>query len=431
MKFNTGSTWSKSILAILASCAFSPVFASTDVTVWHSLQNNNADAFKSLVSDFNRSQSDVTVKLRGFDNSQELEQALDKSSQNKTLPDIAHIGDTHTLDEVANRSYVQPFYAIQNLSGLNKTNWFVKDSAFIRDFKGRLMVFPFMLEVPVMYYNVDAFKQADIESAVPERNWMGLQGQLIQLAHNGYRKCPLTSDLPVSINLENLAAVNNQLYASAENGLKANGLPSFSFNSTYVRHLSLMISWVRSELMNKPEAGQNSVARFASGECSVLMSNSGHIGQFDDQRGLDYAITGLPYYPEVTKTPGNPFVTGSGLWVMKSAKNDYKAVASFFAWLAKPENSSKWYQETGFLPLTQESFQQTSASYYKDKGQWGDLVQAYAKNTAPTAKGLKIKNYSAIRLKFHEILDSALNGEQPAVTALSNAATAANKMVSQ
>lgn len=432
MKFKLNSScWPKAVVAMLAGCAVTTAYASTDITVWHSLQQNNAEAFKSLVKNYNNSQSDIKVNLRSFASAKDLEQALVKANENKSLPDIAHIGDTHTLDEVANRPYVQPFYTIQNLAGLNKVDWFVKDSAYIRDFKGRLMVFPYMLEVPVMYYNLDSFKKANIQPPAPKRVWIELQSQLVQMANNGSRKCPLTSDLPVSINLENLAAVNNQLFASADNGLKAKGLPSFSFDSTYVRHLSLMISWVRSEIMNKPDAGVNSVQRFAAGECAVLMSNSGHLGEFSQKSGLNYAITGLPYYPEVTKKPGNPFITGAGLWLMKSAQNDYKAAANFLSWLAQPEVASKWYQQTGYLPLSQQAFKLTPAKYFDALGDWGNVVQAYSTNAAPTAKGLKIKNYSAIRVKFHEILDTALNGNQPAVTALNNAAAEANRLVLQ
>src|SRR3546814_15226154 len=89
------------------------------------------------------------------------------------------------------------------------------------------MAFPYMLEVPVMYYDIDAFKKACLVPAVPQRSWMGLQGQLVSMANKGSRHCPLTTDLPVSINLENLAAVNNQLFASSENGLKGKGEHSF------------------------------------------------------------------------------------------------------------------------------------------------------------------------------------------------------------
>ncbi len=422
----------RAVWTLVAAVAVAPAWAATEVPVWHSLKGHNAEAFQDLIKAYNRSQSDIKVVARAFDTPEALDQALGAAAQSKSLPALAQIGDSHTLEDIAQRSYVQPFHVLQKSSALKNTRWFVSsDNAFIHDAKGRLMAFPYMLEIPVMYYNQDAFKKARLTPAVPQRTWMELQGQLVTMANNGSRKCPLTSDLPVSINLENLAAVNNQLYASADNGLKAKGLPSFSFDSTYVRHLALMISWVRSEIMVRPDAGMRSIERFAKGECAVLMSSSGHIGEFSDRRKLDYAVSGLPYYPEVTRKPGNPFVSGAGLWVMKTPKPVTDATAAFLGWLSQPEQAARWYQQTGFLPLTQAAFDATPASYYAKLGQWRDLVAVYSGKAVLTAQGFRIHNYPAIRSRFQQILDSALSGQQPAVTALNTASAEANKLVRQ
>ncbi|WP_066454504.1 extracellular solute-binding protein [Castellaniella caeni] len=422
----------RAVCALVAAVVAVPVWAATNVPVWVSLNGHNAEAFQSLVKAYNRSQSAVQVQVRAFDTPAALNQALDGAARGKGLPALAQLGDSHTLEEISARSYVQPLYTLQKSGPLKNVRWFVSsDNAFIHDAKGRLMAFPAMLEVPVMYYNQDAFKKAGIAPAAPKRTWMDLQGQLVDLANHGSRQCPLASDLPVSINLENLAAVNNQLYASADNGLKAKGLPSFSFDTTYVRHLSLMVSWVRSQIMVKPEAGLQSASRFAEGQCAVFMSNSGNIGQFNSQRKLNYAVSGLPYYPEVTKVPGNPFVSGAGLWVMKTSKPVTEAAASFLAWMAQPEQAARWYQETGYLPLTQAAFDATPASYYSRLGQWRSLVAVYAGRSAVTGQGFRIHNYPAIRSRFQQILTTALDGQQPAVTALSLAATEGNRLSRQ
>ncbi|MBV2181521.1 MAG: extracellular solute-binding protein [Castellaniella sp.] len=436
MKFAFGSgarrPGSYAAWVLAAAVVASPVWAATDVPVWVTLNGHNADAFQALVKAYNRSQSAVQVKVRAFDTPDALNQALDAAARTKTLPALAQIGDSHTLEEISERAYVQPLYTLQKTGPLKDIRWFVSsDNAFIHDPKGRLMAFPAMLEIPVMYYNQDAFKKASLTPAAPQRTWMELQGQLVDLANHGSRQCPLASDLPVSINLENLAAVNNQLYASADNGLKAKGLPSFSFDTTYVRHLSLMISWVRSQIMVRPEVGQQSVGKFAQGQCAVLMSNSGHIGQFSGQGKLHYSVVGLPYYPEVTKLPGNPFVSGAGLWVMKSPKPVTDATVAFLGWMAQPQQATRWYQETGYLPVTQAAFDGTPAGYYANLGQWRSLVAVYSGRSAVTAQGFRIQNYPAIRTRFQQILNSALDGQQPAVTALSLAAVEGNRLARQ
>src|SRR3546814_15439792 len=88
-------------------------------------------------------------------------------------------------------------------------------NTFARDSKGRLVAFPYMVDVPVMYYNVDAFKKADLKPAVPRRAWSGLQDQLVTLANNGSRNCPLTSDQTVSNNQFGRASCRERVWQMA------------------------------------------------------------------------------------------------------------------------------------------------------------------------------------------------------------------------
>ena len=179
-----------------------------------------------------------------------------------------------------------------------------------------------------------------------------------------------------------------------------------------------------------PQFGPQSVTRFADGECAVLLSNSGNIGQLSNDSKVSYAVAGLPYYPEVTAQPGSPFVSGSGLWATKghNAEHD-KATTQFMTWLASTPVSSSWYQATGYLPLTKEAFSSTNEKYYKKLGDWQGLVATYAQNPEHTTRGFKVNNYHQIRAMFHQTLTTALEGKQPAVTALRLAATEANKLV--
>ena len=407
------------------------VYAATDIQVWVSLNPYNKKAFEDLVKDFNKSQSDVQVDVKSFDTVGDIEKALEGKSKGKNAPSLVQLNDTRAPDNVAKRAYIQPLYTLLAKYPIKDAKWFLSDdNTFLRDAKGRLVAFPYMVDVPVMYYNVDAFSKAGLTPSVPARSWKGLQDQLVTLANNGSRKCPLTTDEPVSVNLENLGSLNNQPYTSGNNGLQAKASPSFQFDLMYVRHLSMMISWARSELLVKPELGAQSVKRFSDRECAVLMSSSSNIGSFKDARGLKFGVSGLPYYPEVTPKPGNAFVGGDALWAIagQSAEQS-KAAAQLLAFLARPANAAQWYQSTGFLPLTEQAFQQTEKSYYKSMGEWEQVVSAYSKAQVSTARGFRVKNYPKIKAMFKETLDTALSGGQPAVTALKYASSEAGKIM--
>ncbi len=196
--------------------------AATDIRVWHSLNPYNKQAFEDLVKDFNKDQKEVKVVLKAFDTPEQIEAALENAKKRDDKPHLVQLDDSRSPDNIASRSYIQPLHALMAKYPVKDTKWFLSDSnTFLRDTKGRLLAFPFMVDVPVMFYNIDAFKKAGINPAVPQRSWKGLQDQLVTLANNGSRNCPLTSDQTVSVNLENLAAVNKQSYTIDGNGLKA------------------------------------------------------------------------------------------------------------------------------------------------------------------------------------------------------------------
>ncbi|NYT69970.1 extracellular solute-binding protein [Pusillimonas noertemannii] len=413
-----------------ALAALSPAASATDITVWHALNPHNSAVFEKLVKQFNRDSGDVTVRLESFGSPEALESKFVGSAKGAG-PSLVQLNARRSPDPNDGHNNVKPLYSVLAKHPIKDAKWFIHpESGIARDDKGRLLAFPYMAEVPVMFYNVGAFKKAGLKPEVPNRAWDQLQGQVVDLANRATRNCPITSDQPVSINLENLAAVNNQFFTSNQSG-KAKGAPSFSFDNVFVRHLSLMISWVRNELMVKPEFNSVATQRFANNECAVLLSDSSNLGTFREARSLDFGVSGLPYYPQVTPKPGNPFVSGSALWVTAGQNTEHeKAVAEFLAWLAQPKNASAWFQDTGFLPLTEQAFAATSSSYFNNLGDWHNLVAVYNKKPAVTASSFKIKNYPRIRAMFHEKLHRALDGKDTAPTALKSASAEAGKLMS-
>lgn len=407
-------------------------WGATEIQVWHALNAHNKAVFDDLVKQFNGAQNDVKVNTTAYDSLPALEAALQKVAKTpKQAPNLVQLDEQRELDGVTKHSYIQPMHVLLAKYPIKDQQWFLsRHNSYGRDAQGRLVAFPYMADIPVMFYNVDAFKTAGLQPTVPDRAWDQLQGQLVTLANNGSRQCPLTSDQTVSMNLENLAAINNQLYTTENNGIGQKSHPSFLFDTTYVRHLSLMISWVRSELMVRPELSSQAVSRFAKRECAVLVSSSGNLGSFLKSKDLSFGVSGLPYYPQVTKKPGNPFVGGSALWAIKGHEaGQDKGSAAFLGWLAQPKNAALWHQNTGFLPLTRDAFNLTLDTYYKPLGEWESLVKVYINDPSNLNRGFRVNNYPQIRAMFEQNLEKALRGEQPAVTALQTSSAEAGKIM--
>ncbi len=398
--------------------------ADTQVNVWHTLDDQNAQALQKLAKQFSKRTPDVRVTLKQFTDPEALDTQLNDVSDDKDRPHLVQLEEAYVPDAVEGRSYLMPLHVLMAQQGIQDIDWFLPASnTAARDNQGRLQAFPFMLEIPVMFYNTQRFRKAEIQPAKPSRDWAKLQSQMAQVANNGTRHCPITSDLPVSINLENLAAVNKQPFVS-----QGQGAPLFKFDSLYIRHLSLMISWVRTELMVRPDFDDAAAQRFADGECAALLSGSSRLGRFDANRALRFGISGIPYYPEVTQEPGLPFVAGSSLWATKGhAGEDDAATAAFLSWLAESPQALDWYETTGFLPLTKQAFAEAQERE-KVASQWLELVAPYADEPVATARGFQIRNYPRIRALFKQTLGRALSGDQPAVPALKQASEEAGRL---
>ena len=189
-------------------------------------------------------------------------------------------------------------------------NWFVPaTSSFTRDSKGRLLAFPWMAEVPVMFYNTAAYKKAGLDPNKPARTWTALQAELLKLRDVADIDCPYASSEQVTVHLENLAPINNQLFTSNNNGLdavtKKSAAPGHAVrHASHMRHISLMVSWKRSLLFVAHSGDNASDKLFAKGECAVLTSNTGAFGQFLNTKSLSFGVAPLPYYDQVTKDGG-------------------------------------------------------------------------------------------------------------------------------
>lgn len=432
IKFDARRLAGAAVVALAWGVGSSASAATTDIQVWVALNSHNADAFEDLVDGFNDHQNDAHVTLKQFDDEAAIEASIAgklKQKDKKATPNLVQLTDPRNPDGSPGRSYVWPLHELLKKYPIKGVEWFLpKTRAFAHDTRGRLTGLPYMASVPVMFYDIDAFKKAGLKQP-PENTWHGLQGQLLQLANKGRQDCQLVVGVPVSVDLESLASVNNQYYVSGDNGFKAKGSPKFNFDLLFIRHMSLMNSWVVSGIMAPPTPNTDAVARFTKRKCAMLISGSGNIGAFSDKWRLDYGVVSLPHYPDVTKKPGAAFVGGQALWATHghSAAQD-KATAAFVAWLAKPENATEWYQATGYLPLTKKAFDDTDAGYYKNLGDWRDIVASYAKSPSGTGRGFWVKNYQQVRAMLHEELNRTLSGKRPAVPTLKSATDKANTM---
>jgi multiple sugar transport system substrate-binding protein len=434
-----GRAWVFGAAMLVAGAAHA---APVQIEVWHTLSDANKAEFEKLVKQYNKEQGDVEVKLRNFPNEAALQKEAIASVSAKKPPNLVQLEDNHQPEVVAEYKAVKPLYELLAKYPIKDLNWFLPaTSSFTRDSKGRLLAFPFMAEIPIMYYNTALYKKAGLNAAAPARTWMDLQAELLKLRDVAESDCPYASSDQVEIHLESLAPVNNQQYtgnavveAPKVKG-KAKAAPktaeTLQFDMLYMRHVSLMASWKRSLLFVQHSDDDKADELFAKGTCAVLTSGSGALGRFINTKGLSFGVAPLPYYPQATKEAGRPFVSGGALWALEGhqAAED-KATASFLAWLSKPVIAAEWHQHTGYLPLTEAAFRASDVSFYNRIPGAQQIVENMRAPTA-SSRGFRMNNYARIEPILNQELNDAFDGKTPPVAALTSAANQAKSISEQ
>jgi sn-glycerol 3-phosphate transport system substrate-binding protein len=198
-----------------------------------------------------------------------------------------------------------------------------------------------------------------------------------------------------------------------------------------VRWISVLASWHKAGYFTYSGRKDEAEARFASGECAMLTSSSAAYAQLRKRAGFDFAVAQLPYYDDFDHAPQNTLVGGSALWALagKSAAQN-RGVASFFAYLARPQVQAEWHQRTGDLPLTTAAYELTRKQgfYHSHPGQEIAVRQLLPQPTGDSG-GIRLGGLRHIRGIIDEELESVWNGKKAPLDALNAAVRRGNLLL--
>ena len=84
----------------------------------------------------------------------------------KRKPDLVQLDDNHSPEVTAQHKEIVPLYQLLKQYPIADLGWYLpQTTGFVRDSKNQLLAFPFMAEIPVMFYNLDAYRKAGLNRA--------------------------------------------------------------------------------------------------------------------------------------------------------------------------------------------------------------------------------------------------------------------------
>jgi sn-glycerol 3-phosphate transport system substrate-binding protein len=254
----------------------------------------------------------------------------------------------------------------------------------------------------------------------------GTLGVLIEAG----QACGLTTSRPAWILLENMSAWHAEPVATRHNGM-AGGNARLSFNGQLmVRWVAMLASWQKSGYFTYAGRENEAEARFADGECALLVSDSSSYEALRQRSAFGVAVAPLPYFDDFRAAPQNTLAGGAGLWVLSGRpKAEYAGVARFFAFLSKTEVQAEWHQRAGYVPLTLAAYELSRAQgfYAAHPGHEVAVRQLLVKSPTRNSRGIRLAGLPRIREIFHEELESVWRGAKTPLEAVNAAVARGNR----
>ncbi len=411
-----------SIAALMSATL--PAQAQTEITWWHSMTAFNNEWVNVLAKQFNDSQKTykVTPIYKGsYDESMTAAIAAYRAGN---APHILQVFEVGTATMMASKGAIVPAGKVMADAGkkFDTSAYIAAVAGYYTAPNGQMLSFPYNSSTTVLYINKDAFKAAGMDGDKPPTTWPEMALAAAKLKASGH-KCPLTIAWQGWTQLESFSAWHNVDFASKRNGL--GGMDArLKFNSPlHVRHIENLANMSKQGLFvykgrrNVPEPS------FISGECAMVTTSTGFYGNVKQNAKFSWALSTMPYYPDVPGVPQNTVIGGASLWTLAGKKpEEYKGVAEFFDFIAQPEIAAKTHQATGYLPVTNAAFQLTEKSgFYKSNPGTDVGPTQMIRKVTDKSRGIRLGNHVQIRDIMDEELEQVWGGKKGAKDALDSA----------
>jgi len=420
------------LASALAATLFNVAHAQTEIQWWHSMTAVNNEWVNDLAKQFNESQKEYKVvpTYKGtYDESMTASIAAFRAGN---APHILQVFEVGTATMMASKGAIVPVGQVMKDAGekFDPAAYIPAVAGYYTAPNGQMLSFPLNSSTTVFYVNKDAFKAAGLDTTKLPATWPEVTAAAAKLKASGH-KCPFTTAWQGWTQLESFSAWHNVEFATKSNGLA--GLDArMKINSPlHVRHIENLANMAKQGLFIYKGRGNVPEASFVSGECAMINTSSGFYGNVAKNAKFAYAVSPLPYYPDVPGAPQNTVIGGASLWVMSGKKPpEYKGVAKFFSFISTPEVQSASHKRTGYLPVTMASYKLTEDSgFYKQNPGTDVAVTQMVRKVTDKSRGIRLGNYVQIRAIEDEELEQVWSGKKTAKEALDSIVQRGNEQL--
>lgn len=380
-----------------------------------------------LVKSYNESQKEVEVTAvytGGYDDTKLKAQAAAKAGK---PPAVVLMSANFNVDLKLSGD-------IQSLEPMLKADGATRD-AFLADFwpalhanamvEGELYSVPFHNSTPLLYYNVDHFKEAGLDPAKPPRTWAELVDAAKKLTkRDGDKVERYGFTMPAGYDylgwlMEALTLSNGGRYFNEEYGGEVYYDTASMLGAA--RFLEDLIFKHRVMAQGVVEAGGVSTSFFA-GKASMMLLSTGSLSFIRENMKAPYDVAFVP------RNVRNAVPIGGASLVMFNGQSEEskKAGWKFIKWLSSADTLGGWSRFTGYFSPRKSAYDTAEMKAFIAKNPDAKVALEqlpYAKPWFATYQTV------AVRKALEDEIQAMMNGKKKADVALKDAQKKADELM--
>jgi sn-glycerol 3-phosphate transport system substrate-binding protein len=330
------------LFASALSCAAKPI----ELVLWHGMAGHLGDEVRVLTDEFNHSQQEYIVKPVYKGNYLETFTSFAASFRAHQAPAMVQIFEVGTAMMLSPKGVIKPVDELMREQGLHipKDDFIHSVREFYSD-KGHLMAMPFNLSAPILYYNLDILAKVGYNEATIPKTWQEMEVLAKKVKQAGY-DCTYTTAYPGWVLFESYQAIHG-LPIIQEHPARA------VFNTPQLlAHFQRLKRWSDAHYFRYAGRVDDGTILFTSGSCPMFSQSSGAYNSLAALVPFRLGATTMPLDLKASTIRHANVAGGAALWAVSGqTPTQYKGIAQFFVFLARPEVQRKWHEHTGYLPL--------------------------------------------------------------------------------
>jgi sn-glycerol 3-phosphate transport system substrate-binding protein len=396
----------------------------TKVLFWHSMSGANQANLEKIVNGFNASQKEVVVVAENQGSYDESTSKFFNMNGGAGRPSLIQIGEQN-LQSMIDSQLIEP--VSNQVKDYNyKLDDLIPQVVNFYTVNKTLYAMPFNASSPVLYYNVEALKNAGYDKAPSTYEEILKAGPKIKASNNGMRaftKPVYGYALDQMVTNMGGLVVNN-----------ANGRTSRTTEVAYQNEILTIFTWLHDlikadQFVNYGKNIDNIVTGFYKKDIAMFISTSATAAKLVTSAPFEVGIAYLPH--SEGKEPQGVYAGGGALVVSKGLPaKEREATMKFMQYATSAEVQAVWAGDTGYFPINTKSFEtNTMQAIYAKTTQLKVAADQFknSKQTEATA-GPLLSQLPQLRNDLQAAEEMVFNGKNPR-EAMDQAVANTNKQI--